>query len=71
MSKLPFSATHGPMDRPNIEQTRAEIRAIGKEINEKFGFEGMQTADNALFALGERASAAVDHMWSGIGDYVA
>jgi hypothetical protein len=52
-------------------ETKEEIRRIGSAIHEKFGFQGMQTADNALFQINELASVRVDKLWNGIGSYVA
>lgn len=74
LARLILAAERGRLhdfDRVNIEETRADIKQIGTEIYAKFGHEAMTTANNALFAFGDsRASAAVDHIWNGIGDWL-
>lgn len=56
--------------RHALEETRREVREIGQLIFLEFGMDGMSTANNALFALNGRASAAVDKYWDGIGEWL-
>jgi len=73
MVRLALAAERGGLDQGAAlsDDTKSAIKAIGRELHEKFGLEGMRTADSALFELSGSASARVDKLWSGIGDYVA
>jgi len=51
-----------------LERNEEYVRALGEEINEKFGFEGMQEVWHAIHAMkGPQATSDLTRIWDGVG----
>lgn len=57
-----------PCEDSGLEAQRGYIRTLGQEINNKFGFEGMQQAWEAIHrAMGPGPCSDLTRIWDGVG----
>ena len=57
-----------PCEDSGLEAHRNDIRSLGQEINDKFGFEGMQEAWHAIHrGMGSGPCSDLTRIWDGVG----